>query len=187
VSLVRDDECIAEHFRAIFSGIEWINCWFFAPGRLLVRACEDHSLRWCSVASIRKEDGNQLVLDGRTSVVLRDDLEPEVLTVDSDSLELVKFTIFASIISLVEDEVNICRIIGFANVKNLVLVLQIIDSLVPDARAGDFMGTLSHRPGLVDIILALEGSDRLTCLRDGLRLVTTYIDDDLLRYWDTLP
>lgn len=187
MSLVRDDECITEHLGAIFSGIEWVNCWFFTPGRLLVWSCEDHSLRWCSVASICEEDGNQLVLDGLASVVLRDDLEPEVLTVDCDSLELVKFTIIANIISLVEDKVNICRIIGFADVKNLVLVLQVIDSLVPDAHTRDFMGALSHRPGLVYLIFAFEGSGRLASPCDGLRLVTANIDDDLFRDWDTFP
>ena len=139
------------------------------------------------MASIRKPDGNQLVLDGLASVVLCDYLEPEVLSVHGDSLELVKLTIIAHIGSLVEDVPDFCLIVGFADVKNLVLILQVFDSLVPDSHTADFMGALSHRPGLIDIIFLFVGLGSLASPCDGLCLLATDIEDDLLRGFDTLP
>ena len=105
VFLVGNEECITEHLRTVFSGVKWIKLWF-APRRLLISSSEDRSHRWSLMASISEEDGKQLVRDWLSSVVLRDKLEAEVLTIDADSLELVKFAVAADIIGLMEDEVD---------------------------------------------------------------------------------
>jgi len=109
-----------------------------------------------------------------------------VLAIDTDSFKLIKTAIVADIISLVEDEINF-DILTSAAVQDLVLVYQVVKSLIPDPSGTHFMGALGRRPGLVDIILAFESLSCLTLLRDGLLLVTTYVNDDLLWNSNTLP
>ena len=71
--------------------------------------------------------------------------------------------------------------------KDLVLVFQVINSLVPDTSRLNFVCAFNRRPALVNIVCAFESSSWFTCLRDGLFLVSAYIDDDLFRNEDTLP
>ena len=81
-----------------------------------------------------------------------------------------------------ENEINFCVIFSHAHVKDLPLVTEVINRLIPNSSARHLFRGLQLGSILPNFILALEGAHRLVPADKASHDVGAHVDDDLL--WD---